>query len=389
MIVQCGECNAKFRLDDSKVKEGGTRVRCSKCKHTFIVQNDRPADEPDFDSFLNGLESPPPETSGDAVEAVAPGTGRPAAAAPAEPALAEAGAGTAEVPHAEKDDFDFTDYAFEAETATSPAVPAAADQHDDFDIDVSMDFGMTGGNAEAPKKQDVSFDADAFAFAEEPPAAEPRNEALPQEDLSSFDFDGSAFAEETVAAGAEPVAVQESGPPAFDHDAFSFSEEPPPSVPPSEEASKTGAAADDFDSFSFSEQPFDTPDDKHTDPVPSFDSDSFSFDEPSAAPEAMPGVTGTEGTTFAADTPSASTKNEAFSAVPPLEFSFEPEAAEPVPAKAVTEGAKGESEGGDFDFGEFEFSEAAPVVVPGDKNKSRRKRVPGRKRSPSLTNSLV
>ena len=35
--------------------------------------------------------------------------------------------------------------------------------------------------------------------------------------------------------------------------------------------------------------------------------------------------------------------------------------------KAVTEGAEGESEGGDFDFGEFEFSEAAPVVVPGDK----------------------
>ena len=40
MIVQCDECNAKFRLDDSKVKEGGTKVRCSKCKHIFIVQKE-------------------------------------------------------------------------------------------------------------------------------------------------------------------------------------------------------------------------------------------------------------------------------------------------------------------------------------------------------------
>ena len=110
---------------------------------------------------------------------------------------------------------------FEAGQQLHPPRLPPADQHDDFDIDVEIGLRHDRGNAEAPKKQDVSFDADAFAFAEEPPAAEARNEALPQGSLL-VRFRGAPFAEETVAAGAEPVAVQESGPPSFDHDAFSF-----------------------------------------------------------------------------------------------------------------------------------------------------------------------
>ena len=58
MIVQCDQCNSKFRLDDSKVKEGGVKVRCSKCKNIFIVQSETPAEEADFDSFLSGLMPP-------------------------------------------------------------------------------------------------------------------------------------------------------------------------------------------------------------------------------------------------------------------------------------------------------------------------------------------
>jgi predicted Zn finger-like uncharacterized protein len=46
MIVQCENCKAKFRLDESKVPEQGRRVRCSKCKHVFMVRRDTPAEPP-------------------------------------------------------------------------------------------------------------------------------------------------------------------------------------------------------------------------------------------------------------------------------------------------------------------------------------------------------
>src|SRR6266567_7694500 len=65
MIVQCDQCSAKFRLDDSKVKEGGAKVRCSKCKHIFLVQREAPAEEADFDSLLSGLAPPASESAGE------------------------------------------------------------------------------------------------------------------------------------------------------------------------------------------------------------------------------------------------------------------------------------------------------------------------------------
>lgn len=40
MIIQCEQCNTKFRLDDAKIKGRGVKVRCSKCKHVFLVQKE-------------------------------------------------------------------------------------------------------------------------------------------------------------------------------------------------------------------------------------------------------------------------------------------------------------------------------------------------------------
>lgn len=37
MIIQCPKCLTKFKLDDSKVKDEGTKVRCAKCKEVFVV----------------------------------------------------------------------------------------------------------------------------------------------------------------------------------------------------------------------------------------------------------------------------------------------------------------------------------------------------------------
>ena len=69
MIIQCEQCKTRFKLDESRVKETGVRVRCSKCKHTFIVKKEVSEEEPDFDVMLQsfgGLQSdekPESETS--------------------------------------------------------------------------------------------------------------------------------------------------------------------------------------------------------------------------------------------------------------------------------------------------------------------------------------
>jgi predicted Zn finger-like uncharacterized protein len=55
MIIQCEQCKTRFKLDDSRVKETGVRVRCSKCKHAFIVKKDVSAEEPDFDDMLQSF----------------------------------------------------------------------------------------------------------------------------------------------------------------------------------------------------------------------------------------------------------------------------------------------------------------------------------------------
>jgi predicted Zn finger-like uncharacterized protein len=37
MIVQCEKCKTRFRLADERVNERGSKVRCSKCTHVFVV----------------------------------------------------------------------------------------------------------------------------------------------------------------------------------------------------------------------------------------------------------------------------------------------------------------------------------------------------------------
>jgi len=37
MIIQCEQCQTKFKLDDSKVAHKGIKVRCARCRHVFSV----------------------------------------------------------------------------------------------------------------------------------------------------------------------------------------------------------------------------------------------------------------------------------------------------------------------------------------------------------------
>lgn len=94
MIIQCAQCKARFRLDDSKVSDAGIKVRCSKCKHIFVVKKEAPVEESDLDVLLQGLGSPSAGTE------LAAGAGTVAAvtAMPADQALEAATPPPAEEP---------------------------------------------------------------------------------------------------------------------------------------------------------------------------------------------------------------------------------------------------------------------------------------------------
>lgn len=55
MIVHCDQCNTNFRLDDAKVKDTGVKVRCSKCRHIFVVFPEMPKEDSEFQDLLKSL----------------------------------------------------------------------------------------------------------------------------------------------------------------------------------------------------------------------------------------------------------------------------------------------------------------------------------------------
>ncbi len=44
MVIQCPHCQAPFKLAQNKIKPGGTKVRCTKCKIIFLVTPPQPDD---------------------------------------------------------------------------------------------------------------------------------------------------------------------------------------------------------------------------------------------------------------------------------------------------------------------------------------------------------
>lgn len=67
MIVECEECESKFNLDETLLKAGGSKVRCSQCKHVFMAyppeaMQEATAEDELFDEDMAdtlALETPP------------------------------------------------------------------------------------------------------------------------------------------------------------------------------------------------------------------------------------------------------------------------------------------------------------------------------------------
>ncbi len=72
MIVQCEKCDSSFNLDEALLKEEGSKVRCSQCRHVFVVRPPQagpaePESPPTFEDAPEEtvvLDAPPPPESG-------------------------------------------------------------------------------------------------------------------------------------------------------------------------------------------------------------------------------------------------------------------------------------------------------------------------------------
>lgn len=55
MIIKCKECGTKYRVDAAKIKPTGTKLRCSRCQHGFVVSHSGLKDEDGiFRQILSG-----------------------------------------------------------------------------------------------------------------------------------------------------------------------------------------------------------------------------------------------------------------------------------------------------------------------------------------------
>ena len=268
MILQCDQCNTKFRLDDSKLKPGGVKVRCSKCRHVFLAGAEQKHEESEFDALLSGLGAPAP-----------------AKAAEAAPTAAEQQAGDAELaplefggpspePQQESADIEdqyFGDFDFTPETPTSPQQePAAGGEFDFGDIDLGTG---TAAVTEPPAQQAGGIDFGELDFNEEPAVASKEAPATDSVDFGEFSFEEapSALKEEKTA----PAAAD------LDFGEFSFEEAP---SAPKEEKTPPAAADLDFGEFSFEEAPSAPKEEKTPPAAADLDFGEFSFEEAPGAP---------------------------------------------------------------------------------------------------------
>ena len=301
MIVQCEACQTRFRLADEKVKPGGTKVRCSKCKEVFTVTppEPEPIDEAvDFDSFnmekvtedAPGETAPAPESS--SIDASEP------EAQPQPDSTPEA------TESQESSDLDFSaletemgsdagsgeelaeDFSF-ADTS-QPAEDEVEDDTADEDT-TSPDFGLSI-EEESQEEQTVEGETDfgsAFKETEEPEGPIEFDFTEEAESGSeAFESTGTAFATEDPEepsdfsfdeeeSPAEDEAAETSFGDEGDDSAFNFDdtdEETPPAA--SEETNEPGE-------FSFEDDnPFEEESASEWDDDSSSDDTSFDFDEP-------------------------------------------------------------------------------------------------------------
>ncbi|BCR04139.1 hypothetical protein DESUT3_12080 [Desulfuromonas versatilis] len=259
MIIQCPECQTRFKVADDKVKPGGIKVRCAKCRHIFLAQRPQPALAPE--------QQPPEPAAEKPAENFAPPEETPPPTQPEAPA------------------------AFPTATAARPPEPPPQqkDQFDSFSLDATPE-GPAEEDFEGFEEFSTSPDA---AIASVPPAEQP--------DESEETWD-AGFGEESAeqAFGAEFAGDEEQRPleDEFDFGAESepFPSEAGPDTMEEELAGEEEAGLDSPDEFSFSDEPEAAADE--------LSGDDFAFEE------ALESGAGEKGLDFAEEPPAFNWEEE-------------------------------------------------------------------------------
>lgn len=296
MIVQCQACQTRFRLADEKIKSGGTKVRCSKCKEIFTVTpaEPEPVEETvDFGSF--NMQAVPEETPDET-------------AAPSD--IPEQG--DSESPEESFEQEEEPAPATEAENISEPADQAQGDEIDFSGLEEEMGDADAGdelaeefsfADTSQPVEDDTTAADAVVKAAEETSADQPEEQATDFAEASEetvepggpveFDFgDDSGISDEGASPAQASEIAKSSGVEEFsfestddgteDTSGFTFEEGDDSAQQSTEQETADSALDDQDDDNAFS---FDDGFERGSDSASEWDDDapagdSFDFDEP-------------------------------------------------------------------------------------------------------------
>ena len=187
MILTCEKCDTSFSFDENLIKSSGSKVRCSKCRHIFVVVPSASVDETDPDALSDLSPSGKTTVAGAAglddldLDAIEKSLDLDPNLAPEEEAT------SAGEPEDAGLDLDFEE---DDIVATVDADQASLESTDELDFDLDLDFdaapdtGTAGADlaGEATETMDFQLDLD---LDDEPATAE---NAAADDDLN-FDLD--------------------------------------------------------------------------------------------------------------------------------------------------------------------------------------------------------
>jgi predicted Zn finger-like uncharacterized protein len=239
VIITCEQCRTQFQLDDSRIPEGGVRVRCSRCKHAFVVKPATEAGDPVDHAVEQALPEDEEQLAG-SIQELGP------AAAPRSGAE-------------EESDWEFNDGSPDPE----PDLTAAREVVDDLlgSVDAApseaADDGLLDADSDVDVDEDIDSLLDSTACSADLVAPEPAAPAGPEpaapagpEPAAPAEPELVAPAEPELAAPAEPepaaplVAGEPTAPPPAQPAA------PPPAQPADRAAGEELGSPESWDFFS-------------------------------------------------------------------------------------------------------------------------------------------
>src|SRR5512135_2080504 len=167
MIIECQTCHARFRLDESRIKGRGARVKCRKCGDSIVVLKDSapPPPSPGGEGFFD-LGSAVRDSAGEGPRTPTP-VGNlipfPAPSRPVEP---------------------------EAKELFSQAVKATQQEKDE--VDLAFDRVLSAGTEPPPPsigETEAEIPSPAGADTPVGPGVSPGPEARPELDLGALTLD--------------------------------------------------------------------------------------------------------------------------------------------------------------------------------------------------------